>query len=257
MTRPLISPVWATDTNYPAGSDEWSATPTKVAPSGGKVGTGVVPDTDFPAQEYNYMVGNHGAWLDHLDGLLMRPDFYLHDDFCGVAVDTGKWVLTGSPSSGANIVLGVFGATALLANGGTPTMSVATSDLPVGTGDFRFVARVMASPSGAGGTIHVGFHETATPTNSCTFSPNSSTGYWDINYPTGLSLSTGVVYLNSLQFLECRRLAGTLQFLIDGAIVLSVADATNIAQAIFYAEAHYTLNTQLLWVDSLTCWVKR
>jgi len=46
---------WATDTNYPAGSETWSATPTKVAPSAGVQADGFVPTDRPPAQWINWL----------------------------------------------------------------------------------------------------------------------------------------------------------------------------------------------------------
>jgi hypothetical protein len=47
-------PRCATDANYPAGVDTWSATPTKVAPSSGMLAQGVVPNQKLAAQHDNY-----------------------------------------------------------------------------------------------------------------------------------------------------------------------------------------------------------
>jgi len=46
---------WATDTNYPAGSATWSATPTKVAPSAGVQADGYTPEDQPPAQWINWL----------------------------------------------------------------------------------------------------------------------------------------------------------------------------------------------------------
>lgn len=46
---------WATDTNYPAGSETWSATPVKVAPSAGVQADGFAPTDQPPAQWLNWL----------------------------------------------------------------------------------------------------------------------------------------------------------------------------------------------------------
>ena len=46
---------WATDTNYPAGSETWSATPVKVAPSSGAQADGFTPEDRPPAQWVNWL----------------------------------------------------------------------------------------------------------------------------------------------------------------------------------------------------------
>lgn len=56
-------PEWGTDTNFPAGSDDWSGQPLKVEPSSGKKAGGFVPDTDIPAEEVNYQFNAYAQWL--------------------------------------------------------------------------------------------------------------------------------------------------------------------------------------------------
>jgi len=67
MTRPTISPDWATDANYPAGGRPWNAQPNKSQPSAGKVGTGFEPENPVAADELNFVLNNHGAWIDSID----------------------------------------------------------------------------------------------------------------------------------------------------------------------------------------------
>src|SRR6185295_12739707 len=68
MRAPSDPPDWATDANYPAGSDPWSGTPTKSAPDAGKIATGFVPDTDQAAEEVNWILANHADWINYLAG---------------------------------------------------------------------------------------------------------------------------------------------------------------------------------------------
>lgn len=49
---------WATDTNYPAGADAWSGTPTRVVPSAGTKTHGFTPESPASAQELNWLVGS-------------------------------------------------------------------------------------------------------------------------------------------------------------------------------------------------------
>jgi hypothetical protein len=46
---------WATDANYPAGSETWSGTSTKVAPSAGVQADGFAPEDQPPAQWINWL----------------------------------------------------------------------------------------------------------------------------------------------------------------------------------------------------------
>lgn len=70
MSRPDTLPTWATDTNYPAGSDPWSGMPTKRAPSAGEIAVGATPGEGWPAQYLNYQFGLIGEWIEALDGML-------------------------------------------------------------------------------------------------------------------------------------------------------------------------------------------
>jgi hypothetical protein len=57
MTKPIV---WAENANFPAGSDAWSGTATKTAPSAGQIAAGVEPNQLLPAQWFNYMMNHFG-----------------------------------------------------------------------------------------------------------------------------------------------------------------------------------------------------
>src|SRR6187402_1501439 len=59
-------PPWATDANYPAGANPWSATPTRVVPSAGVAAAGFRPKQKPPAQILNYQLGKTGDDLTSL-----------------------------------------------------------------------------------------------------------------------------------------------------------------------------------------------
>lgn len=68
MARPTDPALlWASDTNYPAGGDTWSATPTKVVPSAGVIAAGSVPATKLPAQWFNALLHRLGLWGQYLE----------------------------------------------------------------------------------------------------------------------------------------------------------------------------------------------
>ena len=48
---------WASDANFPAGADSWSATPTRVAPTVGQQAAGAAPEDVLPAQWFNWLFG--------------------------------------------------------------------------------------------------------------------------------------------------------------------------------------------------------
>lgn len=69
MAKPDDVPVFATDTNYPAGSQPWSGMPTKVEPPAGTQVKGFEPRRRPPAQYLNWLLHTIYLWLLWLDGL--------------------------------------------------------------------------------------------------------------------------------------------------------------------------------------------
>lgn len=78
--RPGTDPTWATDVDYAAGADPWSATPTRVEPDAGDKASGLVPGTRAPAQWLNWALGLWADWLAYLRDERDRLDTYC-DDF--------------------------------------------------------------------------------------------------------------------------------------------------------------------------------
>lgn len=70
MSRPSALPEWATDTNYPAGTDPWSSTLTRIEPTAGERAAGFVPSEALPSQYLNTLFGEAADWIAYLDGLI-------------------------------------------------------------------------------------------------------------------------------------------------------------------------------------------
>jgi hypothetical protein len=70
MPAPAVSPEFATDATFAAGSEDWSGEPNKVDPSAPVRAEGFIPDL-LPAEHLNFMINNHGAWLRWLDDQLL------------------------------------------------------------------------------------------------------------------------------------------------------------------------------------------
>lgn len=66
-SKPTDLPVWATDTNYPAGAEAWSATPIKVEPLSGDQAAGWTPRQKPPAQTLNWWQNLVYLWTAFLD----------------------------------------------------------------------------------------------------------------------------------------------------------------------------------------------
>lgn len=65
MSAPTVSPVWATNTNYSAGT--YAGQTNKSAPPAGNVAEGFNAGYGLPAEWLNYMLNNHGSWLTWLN----------------------------------------------------------------------------------------------------------------------------------------------------------------------------------------------
>lgn len=65
MARPTVLPSWATNPNYAGGIN--IGTPTKIAPSAGRVADGWRNTEVPPAQEQNYEMGLLGDWVNWFD----------------------------------------------------------------------------------------------------------------------------------------------------------------------------------------------
>lgn len=74
VTRPTTIPSWSTDANYPAGSDPWSATPTRVEPDAGDKASGFDPGDKPPAQWFNWLLGVLANWVAYFDDHLLTPE---------------------------------------------------------------------------------------------------------------------------------------------------------------------------------------
>jgi hypothetical protein len=102
VSRPDTLPEWATDTNYPAGSDPWSGLPTKRAPSAGEIAQGAEPNTGLAAQHFNYQLGLIGDWVAYLDGVAAA---YFGDGSDGACVFDGTNTFAFASKSGNDYTL--------------------------------------------------------------------------------------------------------------------------------------------------------
>jgi hypothetical protein len=111
MSLPIIFN-WATETNYPSGSNPWSSQPVKVAPSGDVF----TPNTKPGAQNFNYalnkLAGVDAAILAWLGGIQFRPAYSvssalaMNSTTC-VAWDSWnqKWLAAGNLTSSTYVVV--------------------------------------------------------------------------------------------------------------------------------------------------------
>lgn len=106
----FITLEWATDTNYPAGADAWSGTPTRVVPSAGTKTHGFTPEAPASAQELNWLVGRAADAVNFLAGAAQLYDYSAAD----VVTDT------------LNVGPGVTGDSAVLL---TPSIATVVGDV--------------------------------------------------------------------------------------------------------------------------------
>lgn len=70
MAKPTKTAAWATNPNYPAGSEPWAGTPTKVEPDAGELAAGHTPGIIDPAEKENWWKNLVGQWTAWLNGLV-------------------------------------------------------------------------------------------------------------------------------------------------------------------------------------------
>lgn len=94
MTRPTDYGEWATDANFPAGSDDWSGQPNKVDPGAGAVATGFIPQNFLAVEEINYLLSIAGKWHEYLDKEASALDLFGDGSDGDVTVGPGTTTLT-------------------------------------------------------------------------------------------------------------------------------------------------------------------
>lgn len=142
MAKPLSVAVIAVDANYDAGADPWSATPTKVDPTGTVFeDKGQIPETGFGSQYYNHVLNNHGLMLQALDAL---PSLY------------------GDARHGSAVCDGVGAVTGMTLVGSTYTMNrdcfyedmTVSANVTIATNSFRLFVRGTLDISAVGANIN-------------------------------------------------------------------------------------------------------
>lgn len=260
MTRPTSKINWASDANYPAGSDAWSGQPNKVAPSAGKQATGQVPASAFPSPEYNYILNHSGAWRDHHDDLLVGPAVRVKEDFAHANLNSSIWVI----NDGAAITIvddsasGAFGAVDLEATVGDPTQDLRLPTYDVGTGDYRMECRLRPRTfsTSSGGYMLVGV---TSGSNQAYFRARSTTlsGRWAFYHGTGPTEVDSGVVVAGYQTLVIQRLSGVLKAYIDGVEIFSGANTADMSAMIPQMALQYEAATQAFRVDYNTFFAAR
>lgn len=67
MSRPSVLPDWASNSTYGAGARPWNGQPNKTQPSAGVLAEGFDPENPLYADFVNWVLNNHGAWIDYID----------------------------------------------------------------------------------------------------------------------------------------------------------------------------------------------
>lgn len=260
MSRPGVVPDWATATDYAAGASPWSGQPNKSAPSGGKVLSGATPDTDLPAEEYNFVLNNHALWINCLAKATFGTNFLVRDDFSGSAIDTNNWISTNTGGGSGNTIIddhasGGSGACQQVVTVSGGESSIKTVTMPIGTNDYIYGARIRYVSGGAA-SYRAGV-QSGTTAEEAYFQPQTTTWFWVAGASSG---DTGVALGTGYHNLEIRRLKslGTLEFFIDGASVHSEANSVNIAAAYASADNVQGSATASTWaVDYALFWWDR
>lgn len=265
MSRPTTAPEWASDTNFPAGTDAWSATATKLEPTSGEKGTGAIPQTGFGAQKLNWLLANKADWINHLESVITGAGMLLRDDFTGTAIDTGKWETTAAGAATIAIfddsAAGGYGSIRLTA--GATAVDIAklrTANLGITTGDFIFRVRVKGSDVQSS-TFEYGFmHDSAAAKQIYVkevAGPNIDLYVGAASaYGSGDGLDSAV-YKDIIVL----RISGTLYYYAsDGTLLYSAANATDLSGSRFQVKMTGnggSAGTSEIEVDMAMAWIAR
>jgi hypothetical protein len=156
-------PEWSSDATYPAGSDPWSATDTKIEPTTGEVEAGATPKTGFGAQQFNWLLNNHASALIWLMKAVTGQAILVQDEFTGDPGDTVPDTIWEATNAAAGVLpayiddsaAGASGSAAfVLSNAGSSRLN---AKIVVGTSDFYVRCRVRrATSTGSAEVITVG-----------------------------------------------------------------------------------------------------
>ena len=250
MSRPTVVPSWATNNNFSSGP--YPGQPTKADPGSGMRAEGFDPAAFLAAEHLNFLVGNHGDWINHHDNMLVGSGFYMYDDFMGSAIDTGRWnTISAGATVGDDSSSDGFGALILTATVGNTGPSALTNGAAVATREFYYSARVRTPTyNPTGGFLLFGAIGGVT-----TYFKTHSGGNWFAE--AAAAHDSGVAASSTYQFLEIYRRSGTLYFAIDGTVVYSEANSSDLGVQSLGAEASYVSANNTLKVDAMKFWIGR
>jgi hypothetical protein len=251
MTRPLTAPFWATDADYAAGTDPWSATPTRSEPSNSKKQTGYVPATADAAEEDNWIIGNLSDGYKYVDEAVSGFGVAVKDHFTGNSLDSNTWQST--LTTGATAVIidddanSGSGALQLTLGSAGGDSLIFSRNLVIGTGDFRItccVRKVTLKTFTVGITGSVTFYMTA-----------SAGGNWN-SVSNAVTTDLGVAPSTTYQFLDIIRLDGVAYYFIDGTLLHQDTDATAITAGVATYWLHNSASAAAeMRLDSVAYWV--
>jgi len=258
MSRPTVSPDWATNANFAAGVNPWNGQANKVQPSSGITAEGFVPQTMLPAEHVNYLLNNHGGWIDYLDGILQGLVGIFHEHFDNAIPATTvdpintKFFSAGGGSSnltfqnyGVVQEASTFGVLQHLAtaNGASQVLWRGPS-LYVGTGDFILTMKArtqvhatrlqaLATPGFEIGVLDetLGYY--------LTLNAGSNNTHWAYKHGVvGAPTASSVLLTDgTTALLQIVRTAGILSFAVNGTVIsgpgANATDFTNLVPRIF------------------------
>jgi hypothetical protein len=255
-------PEWSSDATYPAGSDPWSATDTKIEPTTGEVEAGATPKTGFGAQQFNWLLNNHASALIWLMKAVTGQAILVQDEFTGDPGDTVPDTIWEATNAAAGVLpayiddsaAGASGSAAfVLSNAGSSRLN---AKIVVGTSDFYVRCRVRrATSTGSAEVITVGFWGAGAFPD--VYFRSTSGGNWFAKRG-GSTTDTGIAADTDYHWLEIERRDGEVEFRIDGVIEYSgtFADDLDISDAGVYV-VDATANACEYRVDCVTFIVDR
>src|ERR1700749_880704 len=142
-TLPIVAPDWATANTYGAGARPWNGQANKTQPSAGMIAEGFDPENPLFADLLNFILWNHGQYIDYIIGTLGGAAYGSGYDgalvFDGVNPITLGDGSTINPSSGSYALPRALFPDTCVLSGGTVTN---------GAGNYPIICRTSFTTSG-------------------------------------------------------------------------------------------------------------
>jgi hypothetical protein len=183
-----------------------------------------------------------------------KSGFFVYDDFVGSAVDEYLWGLSGNNAEHIAADAGYPNMGSLQLAVVNDTGNIGTVALAVGTNDFVFATSVRTVTKPGTGEFFTGLFS-PTDAKKCYFIWDGASPNWFANI-ANTTHDLIIPAIAQYQKLWIVRTGGVVSFYIDGTLLHSEAFATDLDNAVLFAQVDSTGTAQTM-SDYMKLWVDR